>query len=135
MEKIWGDQPRMTGVVLLDDACCALAQLRDLASMPLVRTPIRVLTMKTPPRVTASIMKESPAPASPPMVPASRVRMREPDEVEEAGAGLLPGRRDAPGRDAEDRDHAGDEDDRTSEATASQPIRAIVPQDIELSNG
>ena len=48
----------------------------SLSSMPLFSTPMSVLTMKMPPSVTTSIATRKPTPASPPMVPASSVRIR-----------------------------------------------------------
>lgn len=49
----------------------------SLPSRPVLITPMSALMTKIPPNVTASIPRRNPAePVSPPIVPASRVRMR-----------------------------------------------------------
>jgi len=63
-------------VVLLQDVRTALRSSSNALSRPLVRTPIRLLTMKMPPRVTTNMAnRKGHDPSSPPIVPASRVRI------------------------------------------------------------
>jgi hypothetical protein len=74
--KIWGDQPRMTVWSCSTTNERPLRSSSTFCSIPLVRTPMRVLTTKTPPRVMTNIeMRKGQLPESPPIVPASSVRM------------------------------------------------------------
>jgi hypothetical protein len=103
-----------------------------LPSMPLVKMPIKVLTMKMPPKVTASIIKrKGQLPESPPMVPASKVRIRliqaswmNPGFAPSSPAGASPAICTTRAMTAI----------ITAETKPSQAIRAAGPLDIVLSN-
>ena len=116
-------------VVVLEHARAALAQLVELASMPALSTPISAETTKMPPSVTASMTSRNPQPASPPMVPESRVRISDSQMPSTKLSGSPPSgamrvsARNAPA--------IGDDDQRK---TASQPISAIGPAAMVLSN-
>ena len=55
---------------------CPFRRSSSLASMAEDKIPIKVLITNTPPMVTMSMAIRNPQPASPPMVPASSVRIR-----------------------------------------------------------
>ena len=128
--KTCGDQPRITVWSLSTTCERPLRSSSSLPSMPLVSTPISVLTTKMPPRVTASIeSRNGQLPVSPPMVPASSVRMSD----IQATSTKPTGRPSAGG--AHRAAHTGNAMTTMSaaEATASQPMSAGVPRERVLS--
>ena len=74
--KICSDHPRITTWSVSTTRERPLRSSSSRFSRPVVRTPMRALTRKMPPMVTRNMTSRKPHPASPPMVPASRVRMR-----------------------------------------------------------
>ena len=75
--KIDSDQPRITVCSSSSTIERPRRRSASLESMPLASTPIRALTMKRPPRVSASIVSwNRQVPSSPPMVPGSRACSR-----------------------------------------------------------
>ena len=107
MSKIEGDQLRM--MVWSASSTCErpLRSSSSLPSMPEERMPIRVETTKMPASVTTSMTMRKPQPASPPMVPASSVRISDcPHRLEE------PQPFAAFRRDAGDRQHEGGDGDQ-----------------------
>ena len=128
MSKIEADQLRMMVWSFSSTSERPLRSSSSLPSRPVESTPISAETMKMPPSVTASMTTRKPQPASPPMVPLSRVRIRlshmaSPKLSESPPSGAM-------------RNSARIAEAATitaSEITASQPISAIGPAAIDLS--
>ena len=82
-----------------------------------------------PASVTSSMMKRKPQPVSPPMVPLSRVRISDSQTASKKLSGWPPSGAIWPSANA-----AAATTMTSREITASQPMRAIGPAAIDLSN-
>ena len=106
-----------------------LSSSSSLLSMLLVSTPIKVLMMKMPPRVTASMAKRKFQPVSPPIVPGSSVRMRLAHIASPSDMGASPA-----GPMRASHTTKATTSTTTAESSASQPMMAAVPPVKVLSN-
>ncbi len=91
--------------------------------------PIRLATMIRPPTVITSISARKPQPASPPIVPGSRVRISPPHRMSmKSPSPALSGKAR--------KTHTSTLTTTTSAMVArpNRPISAMVPRDIQLSN-
>ena len=129
MSKIDGDQLRMIVWSFSSTRERPLRNSSSLLSTPALSTPISAETMKMPPSVTISMTMRNAQPTSPPIVPASRVRISDSQNASmndngEPPSGVIPvTARSAPAMMM-----------ISSETTASQPISAIGPAAMDLSN-
>jgi hypothetical protein len=88
--KICSDQPKMMVWLVSITRERPFCSSSSLPSTPLVKTPIRVLITKTPPMVTRNMTMRKPQPTSPPIVPASRVRIIERQKASQKLMGSSP---------------------------------------------
>ncbi len=134
MVKTRGDQPRIRVWFFSSTRERPLRSSSIFSSITPERAPIRVLITKMPPKVTASIEKRNDQlPVSPPMVPASRVRISDIQVMcDEAGSGgAVFGRRqvEQPDEGREDEDHQhGDHaqpDDQHRRAARERRVESV----------
>ena len=129
MSKIDGDQLRMIVWSFSRTRERPLRNSSSLLSTPALSTPISAETMKMPPSVTISMTMRNAQPTSPPIVPESRVRISDSQNASmndngEPPSGVIPvTARSAPAMMM-----------ISSETTASQPMSAIGPAAMVLSN-
>ena len=129
ISKIDGDQLKIIVWSFSSTSERPLRSSSSLLSIPALRTPISAETMKIPANVTSSITMRKPQPASPPIVPESKVRISDSHVASTKLNGWLPSgatwvtARNAPATAI-----------IMSDISASQPISAIGPLAIVLSN-
>ena len=127
--KIEGDQLKMIVWSCSSTSERPLRSSSSLPSRPVLSTPISAETTKMPANVTSSITSRKPQPASPPIVPESRVRISDAQVPSMKPIGASPAgeiwvmARNAPAIAM-----------RASETRPSQPISATVPAAMLLSN-
>ena len=129
MSKIEADQLRMMVWSFSSTSERPLRNSSSLPSRPELNTPISADTTKMPPSVTASMTQRKAQPASPPMVPESSVRIRLSHTASPKSSGPPPS-----GAIANSTITAPATTITISEITASQPISAIGPAAMDLSN-
>ena len=129
MSKTDADQLKMMVWSFSSTSERPLRSSSSLPSSPVESTPISAETMKMPPSVTASITARKPQPVSPPIVPESSVRISashaaSPKPIGSLPSGAIRSSAITPAAMAM----------TISDSTASQPMSAIGPAAIDLSN-